>query len=460
MEAPSTPRQSPDASGRCQSRSARSSGGSTASSASALRGGGRRRGPRQSTSTSSSPAPSSSCSPARWPRRWPESGSSARHGPAPDLKGDHVVRPRRRRARRRDAVHGARKYLEGTSIWRSAWPAASRSPSPRPSTTSSRSAPGCGAEAHSIGIVHRDLKPGNASSSRGSRTARTGSNCSTSASRRILYDAPGGEQVPDRGRHPRRLAPLHVAGAGSRRRDRHPQPTLWAVGVILYYLVTGTFPFQGAKASDTMAHILHRAPQPPGERVPAVPKPLCEKIILRCPGEGTFPEARRRQRAGGAARRPRRRHEQHHHPARPAPPRKARPTRASPSTPSRRAPRWRAAQAAIAERLAVAAGVVLALVLRAPPCSPRERRPRPGGHGAPCHRDGHDHGRAAAADRGDVPGGHDGSPSRERPQASAATRHRAPSGLRRPVARLRSRFPPLNSGPVPDRSWVCSPPRP
>jgi serine/threonine-protein kinase len=135
------------------------------------------------------------------------------------------------------------------------------------------------AEAHALGIVHRDLKPGNVFLTRlADGTTRV--KLLDFGISKDLYDAPGDGQAQTAdgilvG------SPLFMAPEQVRADDIDTRTDLWAVGVILYYLVTGAFPFEGAKASDTMAHILHRVPKPPCERVPAVPKAL-EKVILQC----------------------------------------------------------------------------------------------------------------------------------------------------------------------------------
>ena len=135
------------------------------------------------------------------------------------------------------------------------------------------------AEAHALGIVHRDLKPGNVFLTQlADGTTRV--KILDFGISKDLYDTAGGEQSRTEdgilvG------SPLFMAPEQVRADEIDTRTDLWAVGVILYYVVTGAFPFQGPKASDTMAHILHRAPQPPTARVASLP-PELERVILQC----------------------------------------------------------------------------------------------------------------------------------------------------------------------------------
>jgi serine/threonine-protein kinase len=56
---------------------------------------------------------------------------------------------------------------------------------------------------------------------------------------------------------------------------------IWAIGVILYELLTGDLPFMGDNLGELFAAILEEAPVPLRTRAPAVP-PGLEEIVLRC----------------------------------------------------------------------------------------------------------------------------------------------------------------------------------
>ncbi len=125
--------------------------------------------------------------------------------------------------------------------------------------------------AHQAGIYHRDLKPQN-----------------------ILVDEAGQPCVADFGlavhvsqQHRHRgeyvgtlpyMAPEQVRGEVHRLDGR---TDIWALGVILYELLTGTRPFSGSTESALVDEIKHRDPRPPRQIESGVPKEL-SRICLAC----------------------------------------------------------------------------------------------------------------------------------------------------------------------------------
>jgi tRNA A-37 threonylcarbamoyl transferase component Bud32 len=132
------------------------------------------------------------------------------------------------------------------------------------------------AAAHDAGVIHRDLKPENI----------------------FLTRTPAGEQakILDFGvakvtTEDARLTatgmvvgtPYYIAPEQAAGRDVDGRSDIYAVGVILYEMLTGTLPFTASNAMAVVRMHLEQEPQPPRKRAPAQGIPVeVEAVILRC----------------------------------------------------------------------------------------------------------------------------------------------------------------------------------
>jgi tetratricopeptide (TPR) repeat protein len=127
--------------------------------------------------------------------------------------------------------------------------------------------------AHQRGIVHRDLKPGNILLT-GDGTPKV---ADFGLAKRL--DDPAGQTASgDILGTPSYMAPEQ---AGGKHRPVGPAADTYALGAILYDLVTGRPPFKAASAMGTVWQVLHQEPVPPRQLQPKLPCDL-ETICLKC----------------------------------------------------------------------------------------------------------------------------------------------------------------------------------
>jgi tetratricopeptide (TPR) repeat protein len=128
--------------------------------------------------------------------------------------------------------------------------------------------------AHQRGVVHRDLKPANV------LLAEDGTARVTDFGLAKRLDEPGSAQTQSGAvmGTPSYMAPEQAAG---RTAELGPAVDVYALGAVLYEMLTGRPPFAGATLMETLQRVLHDEAAPPSRVRPGIDRDL-ETICLKC----------------------------------------------------------------------------------------------------------------------------------------------------------------------------------
>jgi serine/threonine protein kinase len=137
------------------------------------------------------------------------------------------------------------------------------------------------AEAHALGMVHRDLKPANLFVIRTPSGAHSVKVLDFGISKVTRFGSSSPEASMTKTSalmgSPLYMSPEQMQSS----KDVDARSDIWALGVILYELITGECPFGGDTLPELIARILSTAPATLSSKLGVVPSGL-EAVILKC----------------------------------------------------------------------------------------------------------------------------------------------------------------------------------
>ncbi len=133
-------------------------------------------------------------------------------------------------------------------------------------------------KAHAVGIVHRDLKPENVMTTEDGTIKIVDFGLA-----KLLGSTAEGTPRQDLSTEEGRIlgTPSYMAPEQAKSTRVGPEADVFAIGVMLYEMLTGVRPFTGATAFDVLVAAARDEPLPPSRRVSHLPKAL-DAVVMRC----------------------------------------------------------------------------------------------------------------------------------------------------------------------------------
>ena len=127
--------------------------------------------------------------------------------------------------------------------------------------------------AHALGLTHRDIKPGNILHTEGTdiKIADFGAAINRVSDRTMIMNVGS----------PAYMAPELVTGSA----QASHLTDIYALGVVMYYLLTGKLPYQGANTMSVIYQIVNTEPDPPGKARPGL-APELDAIVMKAIAKG------------------------------------------------------------------------------------------------------------------------------------------------------------------------------
>ncbi|HSN19467.1 MAG TPA: serine/threonine-protein kinase [Usitatibacter sp.] len=122
--------------------------------------------------------------------------------------------------------------------------------------------------AHALGLTHRDIKPGNILHNEGTdiKIADFGAAINRVSDRTMIMNVGS----------PAYMAPELVTGSG----QASQVTDIYGLGIVMYYLLTGKLPYQGANTMSVIYQIVNTEPEAPGKLRPGL-APELDAIVMK-----------------------------------------------------------------------------------------------------------------------------------------------------------------------------------